>query len=114
MGWKKRSRSEWQGLVSGWERSGLTQAVYCERQGISLSSLQRWRRIFAQDAVEGDGSSAARPESAFLPVTLVGDPPAPGGAELTLVLNDGVRLEIGARCPAETLHRVLGVLQERA
>ncbi len=24
MGWRQRSRNEWQRLVAGWERSGLT------------------------------------------------------------------------------------------
>ena len=52
--------------------------------------------------------------SEFVPVTLVGDAPTSTGAELTLVLTDGLRLEIGARCPAETLKRVLSVLRERA
>jgi transposase len=45
---------------------------------------------------------------------LVGDAPAAPAAELTLVLSDGLRFEIGAQCPAETLKRVLDVLQERA
>lgn len=111
MGWR-RSRSEWQGLVSGWECSGLTQAVYCERQGISLSSLQRWRRIFAEGT--GTPRSEGGASTEFMPVTLVGDLPTAGGAELTLVLADGVRLEIGAQCAAQTLQRVLGVLRERA
>jgi len=86
--------------------------VYCAWHGISVGSLQRWRRIFAADAVPS--SQASAPVSEFMPVTLIGDPPATTGAELTLVLTDGVRLEIGAGCPAETLKRVLGVLQERA
>jgi transposase len=112
MGWRQRSRREWQRLVAGWERSGLTQEVYCARHGISVGSLQRWRRIFAEDAVLG--SRAGSPVSEFVPVTLVGDPPATAGAELTLVLTDGLRIEIGAQCRAETLKRVLGVLREPA
>jgi transposase len=112
MGWRQRSQHEWQRLVAGWERSGLTQEVYCARHGISVGSLQRWRRIFAEDAVPG--SQASSPVSEFVPVTLVSDPPATAGAELTLVLTDGLRIEIGAQCQAETLQRVLGVLRDRA
>jgi transposase len=111
MGWRQRSRNEWQRLVAGWPRSGLTQEVYCARHGISVGSLQRWRRIFAEDAVPG--SRASSPVSEFVPVTLVGEPATPT-AELTLVLTDGLRIEIGAQCQAETLKRVLGVLRERA
>ena len=111
MGWRQRGRNEWQRLVAGWPRSGLTQEVYCARHGISVGSLQRWRRIFAEDAVPG--SRASSPVSEFVPVTLVGEPATPN-AELTLVLSDGLRLEVGAQCQAETLKRVLSVLRERA
>jgi transposase len=112
MGWRQRSRNEWQRLVAGWPRSGLTQEVYCARHGISVGSLQRWRRILAEDAAPRPRVTA--PATEFVPVTLVGDAPAAPAAELTLVLSDGLRLEIGAQCRAETLKRVLDVLQERA
>jgi transposase len=111
MGWRQRGRNEWQRLVAGCGRSGLTQEVYCARHGISVGSLQRWRRIFAEDVVPG--SRASSPVSEFVPVTLVGEPATPN-AELTLVLIDGLRLEVGAQCQAETLKRVLSVLRERA
>jgi transposase len=111
MGWRQRSRNEWQRLVAGWPRSGLTQEAYCARHGISIGSLQRWRRVFAEDAVPS--SLASSPVSDFVPVTLVGEPATPT-AELTLVLTDGLRLEIGAQCSAEMPQRVLGVLRDRA
>ena len=110
MGWRQRSRNEWQRLVAGWKRSSLTQEVYCSRHGISVGSLQRWRRMFEEKTVPRPRA----PVSEFVPVTLIGDPPATAGAELTLVLTDGLRIEIGAQCQAETLKRVLGVLRERA
>ena len=113
MGWRQRSRDEWQRLVAGWPRSGLTKEVYCARHGISVGSLQRWRRIFAEDAAPPRPQVTA-PATEFMPVTLVGDAPAAPGSELTLVLSDGLRLEIGAQCRAETLKRVLAVLQQRA
>ena len=111
MGWRQRSRGEWQRLVDGWPRSGLARGAYCTRHGISVGSLQRWRRIFAEEAVPS--SRASSPVSEFVPVTLVGEPATPN-AELTLVLSDGLRLEVGAQCQAKTLKRVLGVLRERA
>ena len=98
--------------MAGWPRSGLTQEVYCARHGISVGSLQRWRRIFAEDAAPRPQVTA--PATEFMPVTLVGDAPAVLAAELTLVLTDGLRLEIGPQCQTDTLKRVLGVLQERA
>jgi len=111
MGWRQRSRGEWQRLVDGWPRSGLTQEAYCVRHGISIGSLQRWRRIFSEAGTPR--LKAAAPATEFVPVRLVGDVPATPSTELTLVLSDGLRLEIGPECRAETLKRVLGVLQER-
>jgi hypothetical protein len=66
MGWQQRSRTEWQRLVAGWPRSGLTQDAYCARQGISAGSLQRWRNVLAQDLAPHTISSAkstAKPRS---------------------------------------------------
>jgi transposase len=111
MGWQHRSRTEWQRLVAGWPRSGLTQDAYCARQGISVGSLQRWRNIFSQEVTTQAGE--ATPVSEFMPVTLVGEAAAISRADLTLVLTDGLRIEVGAQCSAETLKRVLSVLQER-
>jgi len=39
---------------------------------------------------------------------LVGESPKAAAAELMLVLGDGLRVEIGAQCSAETLKRVHG------
>ena len=111
MGWRQRSRSEWQRLVADWPRSGLTQEAYCTRHGISVGSLRRWRRILSEGAAPRPEIDAAATE--FVPVRLVGGTSAAPSAELTLVLTGGLRLEIGPECRAETLKRVLGVLQER-
>ena len=111
MGWRQRSRSEWQRLVDGWPRSGLTQGAYCTRHGISVGSLQCWRRILSEGGAPRLEVTAAATE--FVPVRLVGDSSATRTADLTLVLTDGLRLEIGGQCRAETLKRVLGVLRER-
>ena len=112
MDWRQRSRDKWQRLGASWPRSGLTQEVYSVRHGISVGSLQRWRRILAEDAAPRPQVTASATD--FMPVTLVGDASSVLAAELTLVLSDGLRLEIGPQCRADTLKRVLDVLQERA
>jgi transposase len=86
MGWQHRSRTEWQRLVAGWPRSGLTQDEYCARQGISVGSLQRSRNIFAQEVTPQAGE--ATPVSEFMPVTLVGEAPAITRAEQCFGLAD--------------------------
>jgi hypothetical protein len=111
MGWRQRSRTEWQRLVAGWPPSGLRRDAYCARQGISVGSLRRWRNLFAQEVTPQAGEEA--PVSEFMPVTLVGEALAITRADLTLVLTDGLRIEVGAQCSAETQKRVVSVLQER-
>ena len=44
-----RSREEWQRLVSEQAESGLPQAAFCETKGLSLASLQYWKRKLAGD-----------------------------------------------------------------
>jgi len=111
MGWQQRSRTEWQRLVAGWPRSGLTLDEYCARFGISVGSRQRWRNILAPDVAPQSGTPTF--VAKFVPVTLVDDALASTHADLTLVLTDGLRIEVGERCSVEMLKRVLGVLQER-
>jgi hypothetical protein len=47
----RRTRAQWRQLVEGFSGSGLTQACYCERHGISVTSFQRWRAQFRQAPV---------------------------------------------------------------
>ncbi len=115
MGWKRRTRSQWQRLVEDWERSGLTQAAYCRKKGISVASLQRWKRLLAED----DRSTAEQnpgqgPSQTFLPVRLVERPDLAAGADLTVVLPDGVRIEVGSQCSGDRLRVVLDALRPAA
>ena len=47
----RRSRDEWQRLVEQQADSGQTQAAFCAGHGISVASLQNWkRRLTVADA----------------------------------------------------------------
>jgi transposase-like protein len=105
----RRSREQWRRLVEGWAQSGLTQQAYCDRHGISLGSLYRWRAIVREDDAGGGPTEPLR----LVPVELIGERREEAKG-LTLVLADGVRIEIGADFDAATLRRVLGVLREAA
>lgn len=115
MGWKRRTRSQWQRLVEGWERSELTQAAYCRGKGISVGSLQRWKRLLAEDDRSAPESISGRhPSPTFLPVQLVERIDHTAGADLTVVLPDGVRIEVGSQCSGERLRVVLDALRTAA
>lgn len=46
----RRSRDEWQRLVAKQAASGQTQVIFCADHGISVASLQNWKRRLAVPA----------------------------------------------------------------
>lgn len=40
----RRSAQEWTQVIDQFHKSGLSQREFCQREGISPSNLQRWRR----------------------------------------------------------------------
>jgi len=115
MGWKRRTQSQWQRLVEEWERSDLTQAAYCRKKGISVASLQRWKRLLAdEDHCVREHTHGTAHSSTFLPIRLVDPPRGSAGLGLTVVLPDGVRIEVGPQCAGDTLRTVLDALRPAA
>lgn len=112
MGWKRRTRNQWQRLVEEWDRSGLTQAAYCRKKGVSVASLQRWKRLLSDDDhCAPERAADLEPSRPFLPVRLVAHAVA---ADLTVVLPDGVRIEVGSQCSGDRLRVVLNALRAAA
>lgn len=62
----RRSKKEQRELVERFEASGLVARQFCRREGVALSSLQRWRRRTAQAGPAGfvELVPAARPNTA--------------------------------------------------
>lgn len=116
---RRRTPGQWRELVHGWSRSGLTQAEYCDRHGVSVTSLHRWREHLRGEADSGEPRRpAGEPESVhLLPVQLSQRTSQPGpetDVALTLVFRDGLRLEIAASCDLGLLGQVIEVLRESA
>jgi hypothetical protein len=44
------SRTEWERLVSSFERRGLSRKAFCEQASVSISSFDYWRRKLATKA----------------------------------------------------------------
>jgi transposase-like protein len=117
MAQSRRTPAQWRELVRGWPRSGLTQRAYCERHGISVGSLHSWRERLREEVTSGDGpvASACIERPHLIPVELAGSESQPSSAAaLTLVLRDGVRLEIAAGCDPGLLGQVIDVLRGHA
>lgn len=113
---QRRSREQWRELVGGWPGSGLTQAQYCERQGISMGSLYRWRAVFGGEHQAGGGLTRSRAEASVrrLPVQFSEalGPPRPERV-LSVVFGGGVRREVLPGFDAATLARVVEMLAQR-
>ena len=51
MGWKRTRRDAvaWRELLQRQAPSGLSQAAFCVAEGLSVSSLQSWKRKFVRE-----------------------------------------------------------------
>jgi len=83
---RRRGRDEWRQLLEQQARSGQTQRTFCAAHGISVTSLQNWKRRL------GAGST---PEALLELGTLSGSEPS--GWDIEFDLGDGVCLRL-RRC----------------
>jgi len=96
------NRRRWLERIQSWKDSGLTQRAFCQQHGLGLASFRRWRAIAMREGKPADSSVVT-----FLPVNVV----EPGAADLTVVINDTLRIEIPAGFDLATLRQVVQVLQ---
>jgi len=92
----------WREQINAWQQSGQTQKMFCQQQRLGLASFQRWRRIF-----ETEENSSNPPPVAFLPVSMKETNPA----NLTVVVNDNLRIEIPAGFDPNALRQIIEVLR---
>ena len=121
-----RQAAEWAALIDQWRQSGLSLPAFCQQHGLSRGTMQNWvykpelkravedARREAQGHVDEPAASAAVP--AFLPVRVVqaaavGEASDRSGVEV--VIGAGRRVVIGPGFDAETLRRVVAVLEGR-
>lgn len=91
----------WDKRIAQWRDSGLSQRLFCESQGLALSTFQWWRKRL------GEGVSA---QPRFLPIELKAGAPAPAAALVQVELKSGTRLrlegEAALRAVAALVRRV--------
>lgn len=81
---RRLSAEAWHGLVGRFEGSGLPSEGFCEREGISLASLNRWRLKFRRGASEKSTKVADQP----------GATPAAQFVDLGALRSGGSRVEL--------------------
>lgn len=107
----------WNALLNDYRRSGLTQAEFCCRRGISLHSFgKRLYQSRTPKPAAGDHRSAAGAAPQFLPVTILPDPTpviAASPQALELILPNGRRIAVTPGFDPQTLRRLIAVVEDR-
>ena len=105
---RRRSRVEVEKLVAEYEASGLTRDVFCQQRGLSVVTLDKYRRRVQKWARSGAGP--------MLPVEVVlstgSNRAARGYGVLVVESRSGRRIEVGCGFDAETLERLLTILDK--
>ena len=107
---RRRSRAEAERLVSEFEQSGLRRKGFCAAHGLSMHTLDAWRRRIA-----GSGS-----DEKIVPVEIVEDRRSGMGSEhaesvlrngqFRVVLAHGLRIEVDPGFDAAELRRLIAAL----
>ena len=86
------NRQRWRERIDAWKRSGQSQKAFCQHHQLGLASLHRWHRIFQAEAAGG----------------VTEQPPA---TNLTVVIEDDLRVEVSAGFDPHLLRQVVEVLR---
>jgi hypothetical protein len=79
--WWRRSREEWRAVLERFAASGQSIRQFCEREGLSKSSLDRWRGLLAGEAPAAADRGDACARTGFVDAGLIS-----GGGGLVLHL----------------------------
>ena len=95
-------------LVAEYDASGLTRDVFCQQRGLSVVTLDKYRRRVQKWARSGAGP--------MLPVEVVlstgSNCAARGYGVLVVESRSGRRIEVGRGFDAEALERLLTILDK--
>jgi transposase-like protein len=116
----RRSREDAARLVSEYEQSGLTRQAFCRQHGLSLATLDKYRkRSSSPGAAVPDAApfSPNRPAITFVPLDLVEQPAVArqevcNGSTLFVELAGGRRIGVVSGFDALTLTRLIAVLEQ--
>lgn len=101
----------------GYEQSGLTRQAFCRRHGLSLATLDNYRKRSASVGAAVPDGAASSHSITFVPLELVEQPAvarqeARQGATLFVELAGGRRIGVLGGFDALTLTRLIAVLEQ--
>jgi hypothetical protein len=108
----------WNALLNEYRRSGLTQAAFCERRGISIHTFRKHLYRSPTPKPTPANQTPAEATAHFLPVTVLPDPATATTAvaprhPLELLLDNGRRIAVAPGFDPQTLRQLIAVLEER-
>jgi hypothetical protein len=113
----KPGTASWPNLVAQWRLSGLTQAEFCSRRGISLPTFRYhlYRPCHRPGSPGSPRQTATNGTPLFLPVVCSPasqpSPVPPAGSPIEVVLGDGLRVAVAPGFDPQTLRRVVDALR---
>ncbi|MBV8438344.1 MAG: transposase [Silvibacterium sp.] len=105
---RRRSRAEVDRLVAEYEASGLGRQEFCQRHGLSLTTLNRHRK---RRQLEVEGARGDR----WVAVELAdeeAEPKTQPGSELVVLLSRGRRIEVRSGFDTNVLQQLVRVLEQ--
>ncbi len=107
---RRRSKAEAEGLVFEFEQSGVGRHVFCSQHGLSIASLDKYRRRFGSLKLRDRRSASA--SNRILPVELVNSTASTseGHSSFRVERANGRRIEVAPGFDASTLERLVAVL----
>ena len=107
---RRRGRVEVEKLVAEYEASGLTRDVFCQQRGLSVAAFDRYRRRVQKRARSGAGPML--PVEVVLSTAQGSKCATRGDVGLVVESRSGRRIEVGRGFDAETLERLLTILDK--
>ena len=104
---KSKRERRWRGHLRAWAGSGLSQAAYCRREGLTANDFSWWKREIARR-----DRSTAKSAPTFVPVLVA--PPPPMAYSFELSLQSGRVLRFDGRVDAAALGAVVRALEALA
>ena len=111
---RRRSPAEVAAVVAAFEQSGLSRTEYCRQHGLSLSTLNRHRQGASEARrITPRPVSQALPAASLIPVDVVDGTHKSPRMALYVEFAGGRRIGVDAGFDAETLRRLIAVLEAR-
>jgi hypothetical protein len=104
---KRRTASDWAGLVEAWKRSGRGGVEFAASAGVSPGQLRWWKWHLAKDAAR------TAPKSSMVRVEVRGPRATVTTAAPIEITRDGWTVRVGHGVDGETLGQVLDAIATR-